>query len=209
MLDSDFIRRFSLWLLAEFVIAATSAVLLGPLVPPSAFMPLFLGLLATLLVSGFLAPRYRGINPTLAVIVPAVLGVFLFAACAVYISLGAAFVVVQAGVGTVVLALVVVAFALRSAYSLERFTPILFGTVLAMIVMQLLNYYVFHLPLLHTLIAALALVVFSMYLYIHTQKVVARARREDGLPASYYALAIFIDIYNLFASLLEIFGRFR
>lgn len=75
----------------------------------------------------------------------------------------------------------------------------LFVGVIALLVLSVANMF-FHLPLLHLLISAMAVMIFSLYILFDIKQIV------DGGETNYViaTLQIYLDIYNIFVNLLQL-----
>lgn len=108
------------------------------------------------------------------------------------------------GTASVLCAMTVVAMTTKRDFS--NLKGILFGLLIGIIVMELLNAFVFHLPAIAMLISAVAVVLFSIYILVDVQDVV-EGRETNYIVAT---IGIYLDIMNLFVHLLrilvEIFG---
>lgn len=204
-----FVSQFFLWTAIEFLACAVSAWLLGPLVPAPAYLALSVGLFAFLLIAGFLAPRYPQLSKISAILVPGILGVFLYATLNLYIGVGQGDIITLAAIGTAAIFAVTSAIAYKSKRSADHLSPILFALVCAMFLISLLNAVWLHLAFLSLVIAYVVLVIFTIYVYIDMQRVFKNARGEGNDDPASLALALFLDIYNIFISLLRIISSFR
>lgn len=199
-----FYSRVMGWLFAAFGAAAVGTMLIGPLVPLSMMMPLSLVALGVLIVSGFVrkSPKVSG---ALAIGIPLILGITLYPVLNYYLSSGAGDIVVSSLIGTAVIFGGMALWGWRSPRSFNRWEGKLFFVVLALIVVSLLNTFFFKMTILGLVISCVVLVVFAIYSFIDIQRI----RDYDGSDhstASMYALNVFLDILNLFTSLLNILG---
>lgn len=206
---NKFLQSFLLWTALEFAIAGISGFIFGPILPHALYPLLSIGLFVFLLVSGFLIPKMPSLAPVVAVTVPGVLGIFLYATIKFYLQAGMSNIVTLAGIGTAFIFGITATIAYFSKKSLNKITPFLFGLICAMFGISLLNSLFFHMPILSLIIAYIALVVFTLYVYIDMQKVYQAVRNGSTMPACSYAVSIFLDVYNLFVSLLRILSSFR
>ena len=202
--ENSFYSKVMLWLGVSFAVAAVGTFVLGPLVPPAAILPLYLVVLVALIVSAFArkAKKFMGV---FAVVVPTVLGIVLYPTLNAYISSGSGDIVGMAALGTALVFGVMAFWGWTSKKSMYRFMPALFALLIGIIGLSLLNAFFFHLPVLSFIISLVAVGIFAVYTFIDIQRIRDRVG-ADELPPSSYALDIFLDIYNLFVSLLNIFG---
>lgn len=80
----------------------------------------------------------------------------------------------------------------------------LFGSLLAVIALSFANILFFQLPLLAVIISGVCLVLFSIYLVYDVQQVVNGGETNYLLATT----AIYLDLINIFSSLLQILGAF-
>lgn len=121
-----------------------------------------------------------------------------------------AFVMHTQGLGVVgqALAMTAIIFGVMSFYGLKtktdlnNFGKILFWIVIVMIVFALLNAFIFQNTWLQFGLACVGVVVFSLYISYDTQNII-RGNYDSPVMA---AAALYIDILNVFVSLLQIFG---
>lgn len=199
----SFYQKVILWLFADFAIAGAATWLIGPLVPPSLMIGLSIALIVVLLAAGFSrrASKFAGL---FSILVPTVIGIILYPALNNFFSTGNGDVVYMAAFGTAAVFGSMAVVGWISKKSLNRFLPVMFGILIGVIVVSLLNAFLFHLSGLSLLISIVTLVLFSVYSYIDIQRI--RDRSDGDAPASMYALNVFLDIVNIFTSLLNILG---
>lgn len=121
-----------------------------------------------------------------------------------------AFVMSTQGLGVVGQALAMTAiifgvmsfYALKTKSDLNNIGKILFWTVIVMIVFALLNAFIFQNTWLQFGIACVGVIVFSIYIAYDTQNIV-RGNYDSPVMA---AASLYLDILNVFISLLQIFG---
>lgn len=205
--DRSLYKATFIWLAVAFLVAAFGTLVIGPLVPLSMMMPLSIVTIIVLLASGFFratlkAKTQRVLNVVLVLGIPLLLGITLYPAIAYYTSVNPS-ILVYAFVGTVVLFGAMAAWGAFATRRIYGISGILFGLVIAMIVLGLLNAFVFHLSVLALIISVIVLIIFCIYSYMDVQAMQDRAYGED---ATVYALALFLDIINIFTSLLNILG---
>lgn len=201
---NSFYAQVMLWLAASFAVAAVGVFVIGPMVPPALILPLF-GLVFIALIASSFARKTKKLMGVFAIAVPTALGVVLYPALNAYISSGSGEVVGFAAMGTALVFGVMAYLGWTSKKSLTHFLPRMFAVLIALIVLSLLNVFFFQLPVLSLVISLVVVVLFSVYTFIDIQRLRDRAE-GDGMPASGYALNIFLNIYNIFVALLNIFG---
>jgi FtsH-binding integral membrane protein len=202
--ENSFYSKVMLWLGISFATAAVGTFILGPLVPAALMMPLYFVVLIALIASAF-ARKAKKLMGVFAVVIPTILGVVLYPTLNAYVAAGAGNVVGMAALGTAFVFGVMAYWGWTSKKSMYRFMPAMFAIVLGIIVLSLLNAFLFQLPVLSFVISLAVVAIFSIYTFIDIQMIRDRVG-ADELPPSYYALNVFLDIYNLFTALLNIFG---
>lgn len=202
--NNSFYSKVMAWLALSFSIAAVGVFLIGPLVPPAFIMPLSIIVVVALIAASF-SRKAMKLSAPFAIIIPLLLGVVLYPTLNYYVSSGMGNIIGMAAGGTAVIFGAMAILGWTSKKSLNNWAPKLFMIVLGMIAIGLLNSLFFHLTILSLIISMVAVVVFSIYTFIDIQAIRDRTP-GNGIPASYYALNIFLDIYNIFVSLLNILG---
>lgn len=202
--ENTFYSKVMMWLGASFAVAGIGTFVLGPIVPPSLILPLYLVVLGALLISAF-ARKAKKFMGAFAIIIPTVLGIVLYPTLNAYISSGSGDIVGMAALGTAVVFGVMAYWGWTSKKSMYRFGPALFALLIGVIVLSLLNAFLFHLPVLSFVISLVVVGIFAVYTFIDIQMVRDKVGADEN-PPSYYALNIFLNIYNLFVAMLSIFG---
>ncbi|MDQ1298377.1 MAG: modulator of FtsH protease [Campylobacterota bacterium] len=95
-------------------------------------------------------------------------------------------------------------FAIKSAKDFTTWTKPLMIAFLIIMVVSLVNVFVFKSPLLYVAIQGLFLIVISIMVLVDTQNVI-RGAYETPMDG---AIALYLDFFNLFITLLQIFGIF-
>lgn len=201
---NPFYAQVMLWLGFSFAVAAIGTFVIGPMVPPALILPLYGIVFVALLASAF-ARKTKKMMGFFAIAVPTALGVVLYPTLNAYISSGSGDIVGFAALGTALVFGTMAYFGWTSKKSLNRFLPRMFAVLVAVIVLSLLNAFFFQLPALSLVISLAVVVLFSVYTFIDIQRIRDRTEADD-MPASFYALNIFLNIYNIFVALLNIFG---
>lgn len=205
-LRGDFYTKVIGWVTASFVAAGLGAVLVGPLVPPAASLGLSIAVLLLLVVTAFVRVSPVMSN-ALAIAVPAVLGVVLYPVLNTYVATGAGNLVTAAATGAALIFGGMALWGWTSKRSLNKWSSKLFFILLGVIALSLLNVFLFKLTVLELVISAVTVVIFAIWSFIDIQAV--RDKSRGDMPASYYALSIFLDILNLFTALLRLMSAFR
>ena len=178
---------------------------IGPFVPAPLVFPLYLVAFVALLLAGVLQ-KMRGVSQVLSIAVPLILGIIIFPTLATYVSAGAASTVILAAVGTLLIFTLSAISGIIFKKDLSSFMPILFGVLLGAIGLSFLNAFLFKLPWLAVAISFLVIAIMVIYIYSTIQKIRAGGH---GVHPSVYSLQIFVNIYNIFVSLLQIIGFFK
>lgn len=203
--DDTFYAKIMGWLFVAFTAAAAGIFLIGPMIPQGLLMPLYFVAFAALLAAGF-SRKMAALAPAFTVGIPVILGIILYPTLNYLVATGAGNIVGLAASGTALVFGTAAIVGWKSKKSLESWTGKLFVVLLGAIGLSLLNVFFFQAPLLSLVISLATLVIFSIYSFIDIQRV--RDRSAGNEPAQ-YALNIFLNIYNIFVSLLNIFSAFR
>lgn len=205
--NNGFYSKVMSWLALSFGVAAVGVFLIGPLVPPAFILPLSIIVIVALIAASF-SRKMMKLSGPFAVIIPLLLGVTLYPTLNYYISSGMGNVVGMAAGGTAVVFGTMAILGWVSKISLNSWAPKLFMIVMGLIAVSLLNVFFFKLAFLSLIISMVVVVVFAIYTFIDIQAIRDRSPNSE-VPASFYALNIFLDIYNIFVSLLNIIGFFN
>lgn len=207
--NSAFYQKVMVWVTAAMGAAAFGSLFIGPLVPPALMLPLYIVVLIALIVASF---SRRTLNPTFsnvfAIAVPALLGIMLYPTLNYYLSSGMGNIVSMAAMGTVVIFGGMAVLGWVSQVNLNRWMPKLFFILLGIIVLSILNVLFFRLTLISLLISMAVVVIMAIYTFIDIQMLRDR-NPHDTVPVSFYALNLFLNIYNIFVNLLNILGILR
>lgn len=207
--NSAFYQKVMVWVTAAMGAAAFGSLFIGPLIPPALMLPLYVVVLIALIVASF---SRRTLNPTFsnvfAIAVPALLGIILYPTLNYYLSSGMGNIVSMAAMGTVVIFGGMAVLGWVSQVNLNRWMPKLFFILLGVIVLSILNVLFFKLTLISLLISMAVVVIMAIYTFIDIQMLRDR-NPHDNVPPSFYALNLFLNIYNIFVNLLNILGILR
>lgn len=205
--NSKFYAKVMAWVAGAFASATIGAMLIGPLVPQSLMMPLYIVAFVALLAAGF-SRKAMNLSGLFAIGVPAILGIILYPTLNYYISSGMGGVVGMSAGGTAMIFGAMALLGWTSNKNLNHLAPKLFFVFLGLIALSFLNAFLFQLPIISVAISAVVIVICSIYTFIDIQNLKNR-HPYDTIPAPYYALNLFLNIYNIFVSLLNILGYFR
>lgn len=204
-----FFGQVMTWLAIAFAAAGAGTFILGPFIPASWVMPLSLLALGVLLVSAFVRKALPVIAGPLAIFIPVILGVTLYPLLNSMAAAGMGGIIVQALVGTAVVFTGMAIWGWTTTKDLSGWYKPMFFILLGIIAVSLLNVFVFQLGTLGLLISVGTLVLFSIYTMMDLQSVKNAEKHGTNTPPAVYALNIFLDIYNIFVSLLRILSAFR
>lgn len=205
--NGKFYSKVMTWVAASFLAATIGAVLVGPMVPVSLMMPLYVVAFIALLVAGF-SRKAMQLSGAFAIGVPFILGIILYPTLNYYVSSGAGGIVGMAAGGTAVIFGGMAILGWFSKKNLDHLAPKLFFVLLGLIAMSFLNAFLFKLSILSLIVSAAVIVIMALYTFIDIQRLKNRDP-YDQIPAAHYALNIFLNIYNIFVSLLNILGILR
>lgn len=203
-------RKVMLWLVAQMLIATGSMILLGPVVPPAIVNALLLATVVIMLVTAFVRKGLsRTLAPVFAAVVPAIIGMSLWLVVSTYVAQGAGDLVVTAAFssGTVFVVMAVIGY--TSTFSLEKWSGRMFAILIGVVVAGAVNAFILHSSLMSLLISIVSVVLFSLYVFIDIQRIRDNRRLDDNPTAAMFALDLFLDLVNLFLSILNILDKLR
>ncbi|MBN2825260.1 MAG: Bax inhibitor-1/YccA family protein [Campylobacterales bacterium] len=93
-------------------------------------------------------------------------------------------------------------FAINSKQDFSSWGKPLFITVIVLIVLSIMNVVLFNSPIMHVIISAVVLLVFSLFTIYDTQNI-ANGAYDSPVEA---ALSLYLDFFNMFVSLLQLLG---
>lgn len=108
--------------------------------------------------------------------------------------------VAMAALGTIAVMVGCSMYAMTTKRNFSSMGGFLFGTLLAVVVVSVLNVAIFQLPILATVIACISLVLFSAYMVYDVQQIVNGGETNYVLAA----VNVFLNMVNIFSSLLQI-----
>jgi FtsH-binding integral membrane protein len=207
--EPRFFARVMTWLAAGFAAALAGIVLIGPLVPQALLMPLYFLALGVLLFSAFARKASKALAGPLAIAIPAILGIVSYPTLENYVASGMGDLIIMAAAGTVVVFGSMAVWGWTTTKDLGGWYKPMFFVLLGVIAMSLLNAFVFHIGALELLISIGVLVIFSIYTVMDIQSLKNADKYGTDAHPGTYALNIFLDIWNIFMSLLRILSAFR
>ncbi len=96
-------------------------------------------------------------------------------------------------------------FALKTKKDLANLGKMLFVSLIVVVIASLLNMFVLKSPLVHVCISGFCAILFSVYIAFDTQNII-RGRYDHPITA---AIALYLDVLNLFIALLNLLGMSR
>lgn len=205
-MDSSFTpvyKRVIGWVAAQMAVASLTALIVGPMIPPTMIMGINLAVVAGLIVMSFVRVSPR-VAPVIALIVPAAIGLIVYVSISHYLNAGMGNIVIMAAASTMVIFTTLAVMAWRSERSIERWSGKMFAILLGLIALGVLNIFL-KMTMLSLIISGAGAVLFSLYIFMDIQRI-RDLRQDDNATASMYALNVFLDIVNLFLNLLNILG---
>lgn len=197
---STFIKKTYQYLTAS-LIAATAGAYIGLLYIRGSSILWFI-LELGLLFGLFAARKNEVLSAILLFAFTFVTGLTLGPILSRYIAMGNSAIIAQAfGITAITFGtLTAVAFRTKSDF---RFLgkPLLIA-LFVIIIASLINFFIFKSPLMHVLISGACAIVFSLYILFDTQMII-RGQYSSPILA---AVALYLDILNLFISILNILG---
>lgn len=206
VIDSSFTpvyKRVIGWVAAQMAVATLTALILGPMIPPTMIMGINLAVVAGLIVMSFVRVSPR-VAPVIALIVPAAIGLIVYVSVSHYLNAGMGNIVIMAAASTMVIFTTLAVMAWRSERSIEGWSGKMFAILLGLIALGVLNIFL-KMTMLSLIISGAGAVLFSLYIFMDIQRI-RDLRQDDNATASMYALNVFLDIVNLFLNLLNILG---
>jgi len=161
------------------------------------------GFVMLMVFYGFNATRK---NPTLHLMAlflfTFVLGVMIVPMLAMIIGQGNGALIGNAFLMTSVLFGALSLFAINSKSDFSSWGKSLFITMIVVIIASLVNYFILQSPLMHIVVTAGILLLFSMFTIYDTQNI-ANGAYDSPVDA---AVSLFLDFFNMFTSILQLLG---
>jgi len=189
---------------ASMISSALGAYVTMPYVQIISEMKWFIfGFVMLMVFFGFNATRK---NPTLHLMALFVftfaLGVMLVPLLAMVIGQGNGMLIGNAFLMTSVLFGALSLFAINSKSDFSSWGKPLFITMIVVFVASLVNYFILQSPIMHVVITALILLIFSLFTIYDTQNI-ANGAYDSPVDA---AVSLFLDFFNMFTSILQLLG---
>lgn len=195
-----------LGLLGVAALCTGAGALIGPRLGPGAFILSIVGSIGTLLVLMFVAREKTPINLWLMYAFATFEGMALGLILDMYLARGLSGVVLNAGATTGAVTLAAGAYGATTKRDLSGLGPILMIGLIAVIVASLAGLFL-QLPMLHLVVAAASALLFTGFLVFDLNRVANAAAVTEG-QVILLAVSVYLDIFNLFLALLQLFGFF-
>lgn len=147
-------------------------------------------------------------NSTLALVVlfafTFVTGLTLGPTLSFYVGAGLGNVVTQAFGLTAIIFGVLSVVAMKSNYNFASWGKFLFISLIVVVIGSIINVFFLHNPMIQAIIAGISAILFSAYILYDTQQII-KGGYDSPIMA---AVSLYLDILNLFISLLHILGIF-
>jgi len=202
----DFMKKTYQLLAASMVAAAAGAYVALPYAPVIAQYHWFIfGFIILMAMFGFQAVRHNHTLSLIALFVfTFVMGAWLAPTISMFVHTGRGNVVGNAFLSTAVLFGALSLFAINSKRDYSSWGKPLFITFIVLFVMSLVNYFIFHSPIMGIVISAGVLLLFSIFTIYDTQNI-ANGAYDSPIDA---AVSLFLDFFNMFVSMLNLLGIF-
>lgn len=205
--NSRFFGQVMTWMMGSFIAMGAGIFLIGPFIPPSAVLPVSLLIVGILVVSAFM--RYnRAFAGPFALIIPAALGAISYPLLNYYVSSGSGNIVFMAAAGAIIIFGAMAIWGWTTPANVSGWGRPLFFITLGLIAASILNIFI-GASWLGFVIAMAVLVVFSMWTVYDIQNLKSASRDGSDIHPATYALNLWLNIWNIFMSLLRILGSFR
>jgi modulator of FtsH protease len=201
-----FMKKTYQLLAASMITAAAGAYVALPYAPIVAQYHWFIfGFVILMAMFGFNAVRHNNTLSLIALFVfTFVMGAWLAPMISMFVNTGRGNVVGNAFLSTAVLFGSLSLFAINSKKDYSSWGKPLFVTFVVLLVMSLVNYFIFHSPIMGIVISAGVLLLFSLFTIYDTQNI-ANGAYDSPIDA---AVSLFLDFFNMFTSMLHLLGIF-
>jgi modulator of FtsH protease len=202
----DFMKKTYQLLAASMIAAAAGAYVALPYAAVVAQFHWFIfGFIILMAMFGFNAVRNNTTLSLVALFVfTFVMGAWLAPTLSFFVHTGRGNIIGNAFLSTAVLFGALSLFAINSKKDYSSWGKPLFITFVVLFVMSLVNYFFFHSPIMGIVISAGVLLLFSLFTIYDTQNI-ANGAYDSPVDA---AVALFLDFFNMFVSLLNLLGIF-
>jgi modulator of FtsH protease len=190
-------------LLGFSMLFTMGGALIAPRLGPGAFIVSLVGSIGCLIALFFLKDK-SPINLGLFYAFSVAEGLLLGLVTEMYFARGQGMIVANAAATTAAVTLALSAYAWTTKRDLSGIGNFLTIALIGVIVVSLINMFLLHAPMLSLLISAATAVIFSGFILYDMQRL--RGAKGGTGDAIMFAVAIYLDIFNLFLSLLQILG---
>lgn len=190
-------------LLGFSMLFTMGGALVAPRLGPGAFWISLIGSIGSLIALFFLKDK-SPINLGLFYAFSVAEGLLLGIVVEQYFAAGMGMVVVNAAATTAALVLALSAYAWTTKRDLSGIGSFLTIALIGVIIASLINMFLIRAPMFSLLISAATAVIFSGFILYDMQRL--RGAKGGTGDAIMFAVAIYLDIFNLFLSLLQILG---
>lgn len=202
-----FFAQVMTWMAGSFLASAVGIFLLGPLIPPSWILPLSLVMIAVMVGSIFVRLN-RYFSGGFALLFPLLLSAISYPTLNYYVQSGSGDLVVLAALGALVIFGGLALWGWTTPVNVSGWGRPLFFVTLGLIAMSVVNLFL-GLSWLGLLIAFAVLAAFSLWTVYDMQQVKRAQKYGTEIHPAVYALSLWLDLWNIFMSLLRIFSAFR
>ncbi len=201
-----FMKQTYQLLAASMLSAAAGTYVALPFAPLIAQYHWFIfGFIMLTIMFGFSAVKHnRALSLITLFVFTFVMGAWLAPIISMFINTGRANVVGNAFLSTAVLFGALSLFAINSKKDFSSWGKPLFITMIVLLMMSLVNYFIFNSPIMAIVVSAGVLLLFSIYTIYDTQNI-ANGAYDSPIDA---AISLFIDFFNMFTSMLQLLGIF-
>jgi modulator of FtsH protease len=190
-------------LLGFSMLFTMGGALIAPRVGPAAFWISLIGSIGCLIALFFVKDK-SPINLGLFYAFSVAEGLLLGLVTEMYFARGQGMIVANAAATTAAVVLALSAYAWTTKRDLSGLANYLFVALIAVIIVSLINVFLLHLPILSLIVSAATAVIFSGYILYDMQRL--KGAKGGTGDAIMFAVAIYLDIFNLFLAILQIMG---
>ncbi len=166
-------------------------------------IPLFILEIALIFALGFVQDK-PGVNLAVFALFSFISGLTLVPLLAIVAVKNPAIIAQALAMTTIIFGIMSI-YALKTKRDLGNMGTALFWSVIVIFVFGLLNMFLFKSPMLQFAIASAVVLIFSLYIAYDTQNII-KGRYSNPLMA---AIALYLDVLNIFTALLQILGLSR
>lgn len=202
--NSTFFGRVMTWLAVSFVASGAGIFLLGPILPSTVLFGFSILVLISMIVASFTRAFQ---NPTFAkvfaIAVPLALSASAYPLLNSYVASGAGNLIIIAAVGALVIFGGMAFWGWTTKKDISGWGMPLFFITLGLVAMSLTNLFL-GIGWLSTVISMAVIVVFSIWTMYDIQSIKNAEKHGTTTHPAIYALNLWLDIWNIFISLLNL-----